>query len=88
MRNVSLLVAIAVNDAGHREILGICEGAKEDLAGWKSCNRGKTQGGLGGWGVSPFCHTRLKNELCFGLALSLPDGAVIRWRHARTPTRC
>ena len=30
VRNVSLLVAIVVNDNGYREILGICEGAKED----------------------------------------------------------
>jgi transposase-like protein len=30
VRNLSLLVAIAVNGAGYREILGICEGAKED----------------------------------------------------------
>ena len=44
MRNVSLLVAIAVNAAGHREILGIVVGAKEDLAGWKSCKRGKICG--------------------------------------------
>jgi putative transposase len=34
VRNVSLLVAIGVNDNGYREILGICEGAKEDKAGW------------------------------------------------------
>src|SRR5258705_12628823 len=32
-RNGSLLVAIAVNGEGYREILGICEGAKEDKAG-------------------------------------------------------
>ena len=30
VRNVSLLVASAVNSEGFREILGICEGAKED----------------------------------------------------------
>jgi Transposase, Mutator family len=30
VRNVSLLVAIGVNGEGYREILGICEGAKED----------------------------------------------------------
>src|SRR2546429_416296 len=30
VRNVSLLVAIAVNGEGYREILGICEGAKEE----------------------------------------------------------
>ena len=28
VRNVSLLVASAVNAEGYREILGICEGAK------------------------------------------------------------
>jgi putative transposase len=30
------LVAIAVNGEGYREILGICEGAKEDKAGWSA----------------------------------------------------
>ena len=34
VRNVSLLVAIAVNQEGYREVLGIVEGAKEDKAGW------------------------------------------------------
>ena len=34
VRNVSLLVAIGVNAEGFREILGICEGAKEDKSGW------------------------------------------------------
>jgi putative transposase len=33
VRNVSLLVAIGVNSEDYREILGICEGAKEDRAG-------------------------------------------------------
>src|SRR3974390_3342230 len=32
VRNISLLVAIGVNREGYREILGICEGAKEDKA--------------------------------------------------------
>jgi putative transposase len=32
---VSLLVAIGVNSEGDREILGICEGAKDDKAGWR-----------------------------------------------------
>jgi transposase-like protein len=36
VRNVSLLVASAVNAEGFREILGICEGAKEDKAGWSA----------------------------------------------------
>jgi putative transposase len=34
VRNVSLLVTIPVNADGHREILCICDGAKEDTAGW------------------------------------------------------
>jgi putative transposase len=39
VRNVSLLVAIGVNGEGYREILGICEGAKEDKrAGARSSN--------------------------------------------------
>ena len=36
VRNVSLLVAIGVSSEGYREILGICEGAKEDKAGWSA----------------------------------------------------
>ena len=36
VRNVSLLVAIGVNQEGFREILGIVEGAKEDKAGWSA----------------------------------------------------
>jgi len=36
VRNVSLLVAIGVNERGYREILGICEGVKEDKTGWSA----------------------------------------------------
>src|SRR5262252_10290019 len=36
VRNVSLLVAISVNDEGYRQILGIVEGAKEDKTGWSA----------------------------------------------------
>src|SRR3974377_2032792 len=36
VRNVSLLVASAVSAEGFREILGICEGAKEDKSGWSA----------------------------------------------------
>src|SRR6516165_10451221 len=36
VRNVSLLVAIGVNESGYRQILGIVEGAKEDKAGWSA----------------------------------------------------
>ena len=36
VRNVSLLVAIGVTSDGHREILGIVEGPKEDKSGWSA----------------------------------------------------
>ena len=36
VRNVSLLVASAVNSEGHREIPGICEGARKDKSGWSA----------------------------------------------------
>jgi hypothetical protein len=52
VRNASLLVASAVNSEGFREILGICEGAKEDKSGWSasapSVDRGLTQGRAAG----------------------------------------
>lgn len=34
--NVSILVAIAVNEEGYREVLGAAEGMKEDKASWLS----------------------------------------------------
>src|SRR5947207_1605867 len=46
--NVSLLVAIGVNDNGYREILGICEGAKEDKAGWSAFLKHIKERGLRG----------------------------------------
>ena len=32
--NVAILVAIAVNEDGYREVLGAAEGMKEDKASW------------------------------------------------------
>ena len=34
--NVAILVAIAVNEDGYREVLGAAEGMKEDKASWVS----------------------------------------------------
>ena len=48
VRNVSLLVASAVNAEGYREILGICEGAKEDKSGWSAFLRHLVDRGLKG----------------------------------------
>ena len=46
VRNVSLMVASAVNSEGFREILGICEGAKEDKSGWSAFLRHLVDRGL------------------------------------------
>ena len=35
VRNVSVLVAIGVGADGHRQMLGVAEGQKEDLEGWR-----------------------------------------------------
>jgi len=45
---VPLLVANAVNAEGCREILGICEGAKEDKPGWPAYLRYLVDRGLSG----------------------------------------
>jgi putative transposase len=46
VRNVSLMVASAVNSEGFQEILGICEGAKEDKSGWSAFLRHLVDRGL------------------------------------------
>lgn len=48
VRNVSVLVAIGVNEEGYREILGVCEGAKEDKESWSSFLRHLKTRGLSG----------------------------------------
>jgi putative transposase len=35
VRNVAILIAVGVNADGHREILGVMEGGKEDAEGWR-----------------------------------------------------
>ncbi|MGE0852683.1 MAG: IS256 family transposase [Hyphomicrobiaceae bacterium] len=63
VRNVSLLVAIAVNVEGYREILGICEGAKEDKAGWSGFLKHLKERGLTGVRL-------IISDACLGLAES------------------
>jgi len=46
VRNVSVLVAIGVDAEGFRQVLGVCEGAKEDKAGWSSFLRHLKKRGL------------------------------------------
>ncbi|MDH4338739.1 MAG: IS256 family transposase [Candidatus Krumholzibacteria bacterium] len=72
VRNVSLLVAIAVNSEGFREILGIVEGAKEDKAGWSGFLKHLKERGLKGVRL-------IISDACIGLAESaaefFPDAA-------------
>ena len=74
VRNVSLLVASAVNTEGFREILGICEGAKEDKSGWSAFLRHLVERGLKGVRL-------IISDACRGLVESaaeyLPDA---RWQ--------
>ncbi len=64
--NVSILVAIGVNEEGHREILGVAEGAKEDKASWQTFMRHLKERGLEG--VRLFV-----TDKCLGLVESLAD---------------
>jgi transposase-like protein len=72
VRNVSLLVAIGVNGEGYREILGICEGAKEDKAGWSGFLKHLKERGLRGVQL-------IISDACMGLSESaaefFPDAA-------------
>ncbi len=74
VRNVSLLVASGVNAEGYREILGICEGAKEDKSGWSGFLRHLVDRGLSGVEL-------IISDACRGLVESiaeyLPDA---RWQ--------
>ncbi len=64
--NVSVLVAIGVNDKGYRKILGVVEGAKEDKSGWSGFLRHLKKRGL--QGVKLFI-----SDACMGLIESLSD---------------
>lgn len=66
VRNVSVLVAIGVNAEGFREVLGVCEGTKEDKEGWSGFLRHLKKRGLRG--VQLFI-----SDKCLGLVESLGE---------------
>ena len=66
VRNVSVLVAIAVNSGGYREIIGVAEGAKEDKAGWSNFLKYLKERGL--QGVQLFI-----SDKCMGLVESIAE---------------
>src|ERR1700733_662051 len=80
VRNVSLLVAIAVNAEGDRDILGIVEGAKEDKAGWSGFLKHLKERGLKGVRL-------IISDACMGLSESaaefFPEAAwqrcIVHW---------
>ena len=74
VRNVSLLVAIGVSAEGFREILGICEGAKEDKAGWSKFLAHLKQRGLTGVEL-------IVSDACLGLVESVAEHfPAARWQ--------
>jgi len=66
VRNVSVLVAIGVNDEGYRSVLGVAEGAKEDKESWQEFLRHLK--GRGVTGVRLFI-----SDKCLGLMEALGE---------------
>ncbi len=66
VRNVSILVAIAVADDGFREVIGAAEGAKEDKEGWSGFLRDLKKRGLQGIQL-------IISDKCLGLVESLGE---------------
>ena len=66
VRNVAVLVAIGVSSEGHREILGVVEGTKEDRESWRNFLRHLKQRGLRG--VQLFV-----SDKCLGLVEALGE---------------
>jgi putative transposase len=66
VKNISVLVAIAVNEEGFREIIGVSEGAKEDKESWRSFLRYLKSRGLNS--VDLFV-----SDKALGLIESVPD---------------
>jgi len=80
VKNLAVLVAIGVRADGHREILGVVEGHKEDAESWRSFLRHLKQRGLQGVRL-------VTSDKCLGLVEALgevfPEAAwqrcVVHW---------
>jgi transposase-like protein len=66
VKNVAVLVAIGVDQDGHRQILGVVEGAKEDAQSWRQFLRHLKERGLSG--VELFI-----SDKCLGLVEALGE---------------
>ena len=66
LKNVSVLVAIGVNEEGYREILGVAEGTKEDKSSWRNFLRYLKERGLKGPRL-------IVSDKCLGLVEALGE---------------
>ena len=66
VENVAVLVAIGVGSDGYREILGVCEGAKEDKESWRNFLRHLKERGLRGVRL-------IVSDKCLGLVEALGE---------------
>ena len=66
VKNVSILVAIGVNQDGFRDILGVAEGAKEDAESWRNFLRHLKERGLKGVRL-------IVSDKCLGLVEALGE---------------
>lgn len=66
VKNVSVLVAVGVNEDGYREILGVAEGTKEDKASWRNFLRYLKERGLSGPRL-------IVSDKCLGLVEALGE---------------
>jgi transposase-like protein len=74
VRNIAVLVAIGVDSGGFREILGVCEGLKEDQESWRNFLRHLKQRGLAGVQL-------VISDKCLGLVETLGEFfADARWQ--------
>jgi putative transposase len=64
--NVSVLVAVGVDEKGYREVLGVAEGAKEDAESWRDFLRYLKERGLSGVRL-------IISDKCLGLVESLGE---------------
>jgi transposase-like protein len=74
VRNIAVLVAVGVDSGGFREILGVCEGLKEDQESWRAFLRHLKQRGLAGVQL-------VISDKCLGLVETLGEFfADARWQ--------
>ena len=66
VKNVAVLVAVGVDQDGYRQVLGVCEGAKEDTESWRNFLRHLKERGLKGVRL-------VTSDKCLGLVEALGE---------------